>query len=87
MIHGIRIITSPYALKDTDERLFPVSKNRSRRIHKKLIKRFGGEFRKVPAIYQTPDGLIMHPAMELEFRRRLSDRDAMDQGMRSILFG
>jgi hypothetical protein len=62
-VHGLPIIWSVHALKATDERLFPFSKHRSRRIHKKLVKRFGGEFRKVPAIFQTPQGLIIHPAL------------------------
>ena len=60
---GIRITVSEYALDTTDERLFPASKNRSRRIHKKLVKRFGGEFRKVPGIWRTPHGFVAHPAM------------------------
>jgi len=67
---GIRITYSAWALKETDERLFPASKHRSRRIHKKLVKRFGGEFRKMPAIFQTPQGLIAHPAMRAEIERQ-----------------
>jgi hypothetical protein len=67
--HGLPIIWSIYALKETDERLFPFSKHRSRRIHKKLVKRFGGEFRKVPAIFQTPQGLIAHPALRPDIER------------------
>jgi hypothetical protein len=42
------------ALVDTPERNFPVSKNRSRRIHKKLIKRYGGEFKKKVAMISLP---------------------------------
>lgn len=74
---GIRITWSHYALKATDERLFPFSKHRSRRIHKKLVKRFGGEFKKVPAIFQTPQGLIAHPALrsdiEAAFEKKARD--------------
>jgi hypothetical protein len=58
---GLRVICTPQALKDSDVRLFPISKNRSRRIHKKLVKRFGGEFKKVPAIYKAGDTLYAHP--------------------------
>lgn len=58
---GIRIIVSQYATKDSDVRLFPPSKHRSKRIRKKLIKRFGGEFLKQPAIFKTPEAIICHP--------------------------
>jgi hypothetical protein len=61
MFGGIRLICSHLALKDGDVRLFPESKNRSKRIHKKLVKRFGGEFKKVPAIYRMGDTLVAHP--------------------------
>jgi len=63
MYRGVEIIVSDAALKDSDVRLFPVSRHRSQRIHKKLIKRFGGEFRKVPAIYRIGDRLVAHPVM------------------------
>lgn len=67
-IAGLRIVVSHNALQDTTERLFPTSKNRSRRIHKKLVKRFGGEFRKQPAIFRTPTAIIMHPAMYAQYQ-------------------
>lgn len=63
MPYPVPIATSSYALQETNERNFPVSKNRSRRIHKKLCKRFGGEFKKAPAIFQTPRGFICHPSL------------------------
>jgi hypothetical protein len=63
MLNGLQVIVSASALEATDERLFPVSKNRSKRIHKKLVKRFGGEFRQRPAIFRTPTAFIMHPSM------------------------
>ncbi len=69
---GLPIIVSEHALEETDVRLFPESKNRSRRIHKKLVKRFGGEFRKVPCIWKTPQGLIMHPVMYQRFQREIT---------------
>lgn len=68
---AVRIFYSAHALAETSERLFPHSKHRSRRIHKKLVKRFGGEFRKVPAMFMTPHGLIAHPSLEREIRRAL----------------
>lgn len=70
---GISIVYSEYCLKEGEERLFPVSRHRSKRIHKKLIKRFGGEFRKVPAIFKTPQGIIMHPNFRAEFERNLEE--------------
>ena len=69
-IMGLRLIVSTAALAETQERLFPVSKNRSRRIHKKLVKRFGGEFRKEPAIFKTADTIIMHPMMYEQFKQQ-----------------
>lgn len=61
MMHGLPITVSPHAVQETSERLFPVSRHRSARIRKKLLRRFGGEFRKVPCIWQTPAGIVMHP--------------------------
>ena len=62
---GIQVISSVACLEETEERLFPESKNRSARIRKKLIKRFGGEFRKRPCIFHDTlnNVLIAHPAM------------------------
>ena len=57
----MKVITSEHALKDSDQRLFKASRHRSKRIRKKLIKRFGGEFRKVPCVFQFGDMLIVHP--------------------------
>lgn len=66
---GIRIIEDPYCLKETEERLFPASKNRSRRIHKKLVKRHGGEFRKVPAMFGIGrNTLVCHPAIRANLK-------------------
>ena len=73
-VPGLEIVVSELALKETDERLFPASKHRSRRIHKKLVKRFGGEFRKVPCVWRMADKIIMHPALYVEFQRQMSER-------------
>lgn len=67
------MIVSQFALKDTDERLFPTSKNRSPRIHKKLVKRFGSEFKKVPAIWQVGDRLVVHPALMHTVRQAIAN--------------
>lgn len=71
MFSGLRLIVSENALEKTDERTFPLSRNRSRRIHKKLVKRFGGEFRQVPAVFRMGNSLIMHPAMYAELKKSI----------------
>lgn len=62
------------ALEETEERLFPVSKHRSKRIHKKLVKRFGGEFKKEPAMWKVGNVIYAHPIyrqrIEAEFKQR-----------------
>jgi hypothetical protein len=61
---GFRIIVSSSATVDSDVRLFPESRHRSARIHKKLVKRHGGVFRQKPAIFHADNGdLIAHPAL------------------------
>lgn len=60
----MRVITDANCLEETRERLFPESKHRSARIRKKLIKRFGGEFRKRPTMFIVAgDTIICHPAL------------------------
>jgi hypothetical protein len=73
MFGGIQLIVSEFALQDSDIRLFPESKNRSARIHKKLVKRFGGEFKKVPAIWQIEDRLVVHPLLMHTVRQAIAD--------------
>jgi hypothetical protein len=75
--NGLPIIVTASALKESDERLFPPSRNRSKRIHKKLVKRFGGEYRKVPAIWQCASGLFVHPTMYEELKQELARRNAL----------
>lgn len=74
LVPGVQITVSDLALKDSDERLFPASKNRSARIRKKLLKRFGGEFRKVPCVWRMGDKIIMHPTLYAEMQRTMADR-------------
>lgn len=69
---GVQVICDPNALAETTERTFPISRNRSRRIHKKLVKRFGGEFKKQPAIFQINGRLIAHPARYAELRAQFA---------------
>lgn len=69
-VYAARIIVNPQAMVDTTERLFPESRHRSARIHKKLIKRYGGVFKRKPAIFRSNDGtIIVHPSLYGELRR------------------
>lgn len=80
MQHGVPIIVSEHALEETKERLFPESRHRSRRIRKKLLRRFGGEFRMKPAIWQTQEGLVMHPTHYRALRARMKGHGGADPG-------
>lgn len=62
-LSGMRIIESPHALETTQERLFPESRHRSARLRKKLIKRHGGEFKRVPCILHAGDAIYAHPSL------------------------
>jgi hypothetical protein len=63
------ISVTPSALVETEERLFPVSRHRSRRIHKKLVKRHGGVFRMKPGAFQVGDQIFMHPVLYEDLKR------------------
>lgn len=80
---GLQIIVSADALSETDVRTFPESKHRSARIHKKLVKRFGGEFEKEPTAFQTPTSWIMHPVIYQKLKTEL----AIESFRPSSLFG
>ena len=71
---GLSITFSPYALEATEERLFPASRHRSKRILKKLIKRFGGEFRMQPCMWRTHHGIVAHPNYRAILERHSHDR-------------
>lgn len=71
MLRGLNIIVSEHALQETTERLFPESRHRSRRIRKKLIKRFGGEFKKTPCAFRTFHGIIMHPTLYHQLEKEI----------------
>lgn len=58
-----RIFFTDYALEESEERLFPASRHRSERINKKLLKRHGGEFRKVPTVWSINGDIYAHPAL------------------------
>lgn len=80
---GVEVIVSNHALKETSERLFPASKHRSKRVHKKLVKRFGGEFYQVPCIWNMGGKIVMHPDCYAAFRKKMARRQE-EQFMRDI---
>lgn len=67
---SFRIVYDPNCLQETDERLFPASRHRSARVHKKLVKRLGGEFRKAPCIMRVNDLVVAHPAFRAELEAK-----------------
>lgn len=86
----IRIIYSDAAYKSTDERLFPASRHRSRRIEKKLVKRFGGYYKREPAIFMTPAGCMAHPSLkptiEAAFKLKADEAKSDNLLIRNISF-
>lgn len=64
--NGVPVRFSDHALEETEERLFPENRYRSARIHKKLVKRHGGEFRMKPCVFQMQVAgttmIVAHPA-------------------------
>lgn len=71
MFGGTRFVLDLNALAETTGRKFPASRNRSKRIHKKLVKRHGGEFWKKPAAFKLPNGAILiHPTLYAEVLRQ-----------------
>lgn len=66
------IIVSPGAMVNSDKRNFKKSKHRSKRCHKKLLKRFNGyEFVQKPGILASGNTYIVHPALRSEVERAL----------------
>ena len=70
-MNGFKINYVEHALAETNVRNFPVSKHRSKRIHKKLVKRFGGEFRKEPTIFRYGDTWIVHPSFKARIEAQM----------------
>lgn len=73
---GMRVISDPNCLEETDERMFPVSRHRSARVRKKLLRRFGGEFRKQPAMFKIGQTIICHPAMYAKLKAQIRSASA-----------
>lgn len=58
---------------------FPPSRHRSKRIHKKLVKRFGSYEKRKPATLQVGDNIYMHPVHWHEMQRQLAHRKAREE--------
>jgi hypothetical protein len=71
-INGMQVIVSDTCLAETTERNFSLSRHRSRRVYKKLVKRFQGEFRKEPAMFQIQGKLYVHPARYQELKEQIN---------------
>lgn len=60
---GLPVYVAYWALRPGERRTFPVSRHRSPRAHKKLCRRFGGEYALEPAVFQCGDFMVVHPAL------------------------
>jgi len=72
MLGGLQIYVDLNCIKK-GPRLFPESKNRSRRVTKKLIRRHGGTHKMEPCILQMGDKVIMHPILYETLWRRIQN--------------
>lgn len=83
-----RMIVSDHALQIVG-RNFPPSRHRSRRIHKKLVKRYGSEHRFKPSSWQMSDTIIVHPAIMAELQAKFSAeaRAYHDRAFYAAMFG
>lgn len=75
-INGLRIILDENMVEvDKTRPKFPDSKNRSRRIEKKLLKRHGGKYHMRPRrdalVSATAGFVVMHPDMLPELERAI----------------
>jgi hypothetical protein len=68
-INGPRVIFDPHTLEANEERPFAASRHRSKRIRKKLLKRFGGEFRNQPCMWFYCGTVFAHPSFRLSSRQ------------------
>lgn len=65
---------------------FPYSRHRSKRIHKKLCKRFGGQIYRKPCIYRTKDHIFVHPELHKDMMRTIT-KNMSEQEMRYFNYG
>lgn len=87
---GMPIFESENCLKETDEPLKKHKKRRNQtsayhnRISKKWLKKFGTK--KVPCMWRTPRGLLIHPSLMDELRRQLQIKNTIVASSASPFF-
>jgi hypothetical protein len=64
MLGGVKIIESPLATEEVYN--FPLSKNRSKRLHKKLLKRYRAQTFRRPCAYMISGDLYAHPEIVMK---------------------
>jgi hypothetical protein len=78
----IKIVYTEAAELESEERLFPFSRHRSKRVYKKLVKRFGGVFKMKPGAFldQKHNTMYIHPSLkaELEAKTKAIDPTPVD---------
>jgi len=88
-IGGMRIVTTPHAIEHIADEItvIPISKNRSRRVWKKLRQRRMRNAAKImqPLCYKAGDTLFMHPSIEQKLSQQLARRS--DQMMTDAIYG
>ncbi len=62
-INGLPVVVTTNAVEDSGERHFPPSRHRSARVLKKLIKRYGGVYKKRPACWLLNGVVYCHPTL------------------------
>lgn len=67
-VGGLFIIYNPMATQP-DGLWFPYSRNRSSRVFKKLLRRYGGQEKRKPAIYRLGNKIVAHPAFRAELEK------------------
>jgi hypothetical protein len=74
--NGIQVISSPHATREKWN--FPQSKYRSKRLIKKLLKRYGVQVERIPAMYRIQhggcDAIVAHPDYIKAIKDRLQEK-------------
>jgi hypothetical protein len=70
-LNGMHVTISPMCMTPSKEPAFPVSRHRSRRIHKKLERRHGAQFPMLPACLEINGRLFVHPQIWDQIKREM----------------
>lgn len=72
IIGGIRIVYTEAAQLESEERNFAFSKHRSKRVYKKLVKRFGSVFKMKPGALmdETNNVMYVHPSLRVQLEAK-----------------